>query len=148
MAEENFNAGNADINNITITTGGGAVDEYEPGSTAFEGNAEDAASENGEKRYGGISEAPTPGEPDADGIIEYVNKEMLISDIVTWYPDATLVLMKVGMHCISCFAAQMETLEQAAMVHGYDPDDVAKIVNDYLTQTLGQKDTESDTKTE
>ena len=31
MAEENFNAGNADINNITITTGGGAVDEYEPG---------------------------------------------------------------------------------------------------------------------
>ena len=34
----------------------------------------------------------------------------------------------------------METLEQAAAVHGYDPDDVAKIVNDYLTQTLKNKD--------
>ncbi len=38
----------------------------------------------------------------------------------------------------------METLEQAAAVHGYDPDDVAKIVNDYLTQTLGNKEKEAE----
>ena len=102
MAEEIYNAGNADIDKIEALP----VDE--------------------------------------DGIIEYVNKDMLIGDIVAWYPDASLVLMKVGMHCISCFAAQMETLEQAAAVHGYDPDDVAKIVNDYLTQTLGNKDKEEE----
>jgi hydrid cluster protein-associated redox disulfide domain len=125
MSDEVFNAGNADVENITVTTGGDApeaetVSADEMGSTAYSG-------------------APEPGAPGKDGIIEYVNKEMLISDIVTWYPDATLVLMKIGMHCISCFAAQMETLEQAAAVHGYDPDDVAKIVNDYLTQTIGNK---------
>ena len=128
MSEEIINAGNADLENITVTEGAAApetVSADEIGSTAFTG-------------------APEPGEPGEDGIIEYVNKEMLISDIVTWYPDATLVLMKVGMHCISCFAAQMETLEQAAAVHGYDPDDVAKIVNDYLTQTLGNKDKEAE----
>ena len=128
MSEEIINAGNADLENITVTEGADApetVSADEIGSTAFTG-------------------APEPGEPGEDGIIEYVNKEMLISDIVTWYPDATLVLMKVGMHCISCFAAQMETLEQAAAVHGYDPDDVAKIVNDYLTQTLGNKEKEAE----
>ena len=137
MSEENFNAGNADLENITVTTGSGSPEADEPGCTAYERKQDPAA--------------PTPGEPDADGIIEYVtvdedgiieyvNKDMLIGDIVAWYPDASLVLMKVGMHCISCFAAQMETLEQAAAVHGYDPDDVAKIVNDYLTQTLKNKD--------
>jgi Domain of unknown function (DUF1858). len=128
MSDGIINAGNADIENITITTGAEApetVSADEIGSTAFTG-------------------APEPGAPGEDGIIEYVNKEMLISDIVTWYPDATLVLMKIGMHCISCFAAQMETLEQAAAVHGYDPDDVAKIVNDYLTQTIGNKDKDAE----
>ena len=126
MSDEVFNAGNADIDNITVTEGSGApevesVSADEMGSTAFQG-------------------APEPGPAGEDGIIEYVNKEMLIGDIVAWYPDATLVLMKIGMHCISCFAAQMETLEQAAAVHGYDPDDVAKIVNDYLTQTIANKE--------
>ena len=129
MSDGIINAGNADIENITITTGAAEAPETvsadEIGSTAFTG-------------------APEPGTPGEDGIIEYVNKEMLISDIVTWYPDATLVLMKIGMHCISCFAAQMETLEQAAAVHGYDPDDVAKIVNDYLTQTIANKDKEAE----
>lgn len=141
MSEEIFNAGNADLDNITVTTGGGSPETDEPGSTAYEGT-ESKNETADEKTYGGVSAAPTPGEPDADGIIEYVNKDMLIGDIVAWYPDASLVLMKVGMHCISCFAAQMETLEQAAVVHGFDPDDVAKIVNDYLTQTLANKDKE------
>ncbi len=141
MSEENFNAGNADLDNITVTTGGGSAEADEPGCTAYEGKEEKTEAAE-EKTYGGVPAAPAPGEPDADGIIEYVNKDMLIGDIVAWYPDASLVLMKVGMHCISCFAAQMETLEQAAVVHGYDPDDVAKIVNDYLTQTLGNKDKE------
>ena len=142
MSEENFNAGNADLDNIKVTTGNGAPED-ELGSTAYDGKD---GVETEEKTYGGIPAAPAPGEPDADGIIEYVTKDMLIGDIVAWYPDASLVLMKVGMHCISCFAAQMETLEQAAAVHGYDPDDVAKIVNDYLTQTLGNKDKEDKTE--
>ena len=120
--EEVFNAGNADIDNISVVKAGDPKEATleDMGSTAY-------------------TAAPEPGEPGEDGIIEYVTKDMLIGDLVAWYPDASLVLMKIGMHCISCFASQMETLEQAAAVHGYDPDDVAKIVNDYLTQTLGGK---------
>ena len=137
--EEVFNAGNADIDNIKVVKAG--EDAEKEASEAAETAAETATLEEiGSTAYTG---APEPGAPGEDGIIEYVNKDMLIGDIVAWYPDASLVLMKVGMHCISCFASQMETLEQAAMVHGYDPDDVAKIVNDYLTQTLGGKKEEA-----
>lgn len=28
--------------------------------------------------------------------------------------------MEIGMHCLGCPASQMETLEEAAMVHGID----------------------------
>lgn len=30
------------------------------------------------------------------------------------------ILMEIGMHCLGCPASQMETLEEAAMVHGID----------------------------
>ena len=54
MSEENFNAGNADLDNIKVTTGNGEPED-ELGSTAYERKQDPAA--------------PTPGEPDADGII-------------------------------------------------------------------------------
>jgi hybrid cluster-associated redox disulfide protein len=34
------------------------------------------------------------------------------------------VLLDIGMHCLGCPSAQGETLEEAAMVHGIDPDDL------------------------
>ena len=92
-----------------------------------------------EMTYGGVPEKPDAEglRIDEDGIVEYVNKDMRIGDMIAWYPDAALVLMKCGMHCISCGVSQFETLEQACAVHGLETDDVAKVVNDFLTQTLG-----------
>ncbi|MCR5213079.1 MAG: DUF1858 domain-containing protein [Eubacterium sp.] len=90
------------------------------------------------KVYGGPKEKPDPSTlvPDEDGIKPFVTPDMIIGDIITWYPDTALVLMKCGMHCISCGISQFETLDQACAVHGLYVDDVAKVVNDYLTQTL------------
>ncbi|MBO4591109.1 MAG: DUF1858 domain-containing protein [Eubacterium sp.] len=94
-----------------------------------------------EQVYGAKPEKPSIEslKVDEDGITEYVTPDMLIGDIITWYPEASLVLMKCGMHCISCGVSQFETLDQACAVHGLYTDDVAKVVNDYLTQTLGGK---------
>ena len=91
------------------------------------------------KVYGVPAEKPDVStlNVDEDGITEYVTPDMIIGDIITCYPDASLVLMKCGMHCISCGVSQFESLEQACAVHGLYVDDVAKVVNDYLTQTLG-----------
>ncbi len=98
-------------------------------------------SEKTEKVYGERSEKPDASslKVDDDGIKEYVTPDMIIGDIITWYPDAALVLMKCGMHCITCGVSQYESLEQACQVHGLYVDDVAKVVNDYLTQTLDAK---------
>ncbi|MEE3399582.1 MAG: DUF1858 domain-containing protein [Eubacterium sp.] len=131
MAEEVFNAGNVDAKNIT--------------SKVMDGMA---ASDDGKSlNLGGDNktERPDPStlKVDEDGIIEYITPDMIIGDIIRWYPDASLVLMKCGMHCITCGVSQYESLDQACAVHGLYTDDVAKVVNDYLTQTLGDKKEEN-----
>ena len=51
-----------------------------------------------------------------------VTKEMLIGQLLRLDPNIAVVLMRAGMHCIGCPSAQMESLEEAAMVHGMDVD--------------------------
>lgn len=64
------------------------------------------------------------GGPDMSGI----TKEMTIGEILRTNPDVAPVLMEAGMHCLGCPSAQGESLEEAAMVHGIDIDDLmAKI---------------------
>ena len=58
-----------------------------------------------------------------------INKETTIGEMLRMKPQAAPVLMEMGMHCLGCPSAQAETLEEAAMVHGVDADDlVAKIL--------------------
>lgn len=61
-----------------------------------------------------------------------VDKSMIIGDILRI--DATIapILMAAGMHCIGCPSAQGESLEQAAMVHGLDSDQLVNSINEYL----------------
>lgn len=61
-----------------------------------------------------------------------INKNTLIGEIVKVYPASVPVLLNVGMHCLGCPASQMESLEEACMVHGLDPDDVTAKVNEAI----------------
>ena len=63
-----------------------------------------------------------------------ISKDMIIADLVTIDPNIVVILMRAGMHCIGCPAAQAETLEEAAMVHGLDVDLLVDQINDYLAQ--------------
>lgn len=47
-----------------------------------------------------------------------IKKEMLISEILEVKPEAASILMSNGMGCIGCPSSQMESLEQAAGIHG------------------------------
>ena len=49
-----------------------------------------------------------------------ITKEMMIGDILQVKEDAAMILMSNGMGCVGCPSSQMESLEQAAMVHGMD----------------------------
>ena len=49
-----------------------------------------------------------------------VSKDTKIGELRMMFPEAAPILMEIGMHCLGCPASQMETLEEAAMVHGID----------------------------
>ena len=51
-----------------------------------------------------------------------ITKDMTIGEILSQAPEAALILLEAGMHCLGCPSAQAETLEEAAMVHGMDID--------------------------
>lgn len=58
-----------------------------------------------------------------------VTADMTIGEVVRMHPDAGRVLMSFGLGCISCPGAQMETLEQGAMVHGIDVEEMVEELN-------------------
>ena len=49
-----------------------------------------------------------------------ITKEMTIGEILRTNPNVAPVLLEAGMHCLGCPSAQAESLEEAAMVHGID----------------------------
>ena len=61
-----------------------------------------------------------------------ITKDMTIGEILGVDYDLANVLMNGGMHCIGCPASQAETLEEAAMVHGIDPDLLLVRLNNYI----------------
>ncbi len=56
-------------------------------------------------------------------------KETLIGDILEKAPEKADILLEAGMHCLSCPASQMESLEEACEVHGIDVEDLLKELN-------------------
>ena len=48
------------------------------------------------------------------------NKDTTIGEILEKAPEKADILLEVGMHCLGCPASQMETLEEASEVHGFD----------------------------
>ena len=51
-----------------------------------------------------------------------INKDMTLGEVLKNNKHAEKILLGFGMHCLSCPFSQMETLEQAAVVHGVDLD--------------------------
>ena len=59
-----------------------------------------------------------------------ITGDMLLAEVVEKYPKLAKVLaVDYGFHCIGCFAAEMETLEQGAMVHGMTKKETGKLVD-------------------
>ena len=65
-------------------------------------------------------------------IMAQVTKDMLIGQLLQLDPNMAGILMASGMGCVGCPSAQMESLEEAAMVHGIDADVLIQQLNDYL----------------
>ena len=58
-----------------------------------------------------------------------ITKNTIVGDILDIAPETAPAFLNIGMHCLGCPASRNETLEQACMVHGVNPDELLKQIN-------------------
>ena len=63
---------------------------------------------------------------------QVVTKQTLIGEMLQMDMGIAAILMAAGMHCVGCPSAQGESLEEAAIVHGIDPDLLVARVNAFI----------------
>lgn len=61
-----------------------------------------------------------------------VTKDMVIGQILQINEGVIPILMQSGMHCLGCPSSQMESLEDACLVHGIDADALIDQLNAFL----------------
>lgn len=61
------------------------------------------------------------------------DQDMTIGQALALNPNAEVVFMGFGMHCVGCFVSQMETIGEACEVHGVDVKDVLKELDNMPT---------------
>ena len=62
-----------------------------------------------------------------------INKDMTIGEVLDKVPDAAPFFLQMGMHCLGCPSARMETVEQDCMVHGVDVNELIDQINEFLS---------------
>lgn len=62
-------------------------------------------------------------------------KEMKISDVLTIAPETAEIFMGFGMSCFACPLGEEETIEEAALVHSIDLDELLKMLNEKVNQS-------------
>ena len=55
-----------------------------------------------------------------------IEKTTKIGELIEKAPEKADILLEAGMHCLGCPSAQGESLEEAAMVHGMNIEDLMK----------------------
>ncbi len=58
-----------------------------------------------------------------------INKNMTIAEVLRQFPKTVPVFRNFGMHCLGCPTATGETLEQAAVVHGFEINELLDALN-------------------
>lgn len=59
-----------------------------------------------------------------------ITGDMILGEVISLKPKTLAVLMSYGLGCIGCPISQMETVEEAAIVHGLEPEFLIKALNE------------------
>ena len=65
-----------------------------------------------------------------------ITKSTMIGELLQIDQNIAPILLNIGLHCLGCPSSQMETVEEAAMVHGIDPAALVQEINDFLAKDL------------
>ena len=63
-----------------------------------------------------------------------ITKETIIRDILDDDFEVAPYFLEIGMHCLGCPASRGESIEEACVVHGTDPDALVKKLNEHFAQ--------------
>jgi hybrid cluster-associated redox disulfide protein len=61
--------------------------------------------------------------------VETVTPDTNIGDLVLFHPETADLLFSIGLHCLGCPSSGVETVSEAAAVHGIAADDLVKKLN-------------------
>lgn len=61
-----------------------------------------------------------------------ITKDILVGEILDNYPESVPFFLDIGMHCLGCPASRGETLEEACLVHGIEPEEVVQKLKEFL----------------
>ena len=61
-----------------------------------------------------------------------VTKDTMIVELHQIDETEPPMILNIVMHGLGCPSSQMETIAEAAMVHGIDPDDLVNDINDFI----------------
>jgi hybrid cluster-associated redox disulfide protein len=68
-----------------------------------------------------------------------ITKKMGFRELIEKHPDVIEILFEKGMHCIGCPMAAEETIEQGAIAHGINPDELVKELNKKVSKMKENK---------
>ena len=58
-----------------------------------------------------------------------ITKEMTFGEVLKKYPQTVRTFFEYGMHCFGCHIAVSETIEQGALAHGVNVDQLMEDLN-------------------
>ena len=61
-----------------------------------------------------------------------ITRNTIIGDMLDMDSSTAPLFLEIGMHCLGCPASRGETLEQACLVHGVNPDDLIAKLNAHI----------------
>ena len=64
--------------------------------------------------------------------VETVTPNTLIGDLVLFHPETADLLFSIGLHCLGCPSSGVETISDAASVHGIETDKLVSQLNDII----------------
>ena len=64
--------------------------------------------------------------------VEKVTPQTLIGDLVLFHPETAELLFSIGLHCLGCPSSGVETVSDAADVHGLDTEKLVSQLNDII----------------
>ena len=63
-----------------------------------------------------------------------VTKDSIIGEVLDADIETAQYFFEIGMHCLGCPASRGESIAQACAVHGTDPEELVKKLNEHFAK--------------